>query len=321
MRFALMIEGQEGATWDERLALARTAERLGFESFVTSDHYLSPGGTPERGSFDAWTGVAALAAATQRIRLGTMVSPVTFRHPTVLAKTVTTVDVVSGGRAELGMGAGWWAAEHTTHGIPFPPTPDRFEMLKEQVEIVHGLFTHEVFSFEGRFYAVDECRFVPKPLQRPHPPIVLGGRVAGPRMSRLVARFADEFNTLGGTPAEVRDRLGRIRNAVDAAGRDQSRVTTSMMTWYYVGDDQASWRARVERARERDPDAGPRDAYLAHLERTCIVGTADRAIERLNEYAEAGVQRIVLNHEFADDLEMLEVVGERVLPELQGATN
>jgi F420-dependent oxidoreductase-like protein len=313
-----MIEGQEGANWSERLRLARTAEGLGFESFLTSDHYLSPGGTAERGSFDAWTGVAALAAATERIRLGTMVSPVTFRHPTVLAKAATTVDVVSGGRVELGMGAGWWTEEHTTHGIPFPPTSDRFEMLEEQVEIVHGLFTKEVFSFEGRFYAIEECRFVPKPVQKPHPPIVLGGRAAGPRMSRLVARFADEFNTLGGTPSEVHERLRRIRDAVDAVGRDQSTVSTSMMTWYYIGDDDAAWRARVERSRGGDPEAGPADEYLARLERTCILGTPDRVVERLAEYVEAGVQRIVLNHEFPDDLEMLQLVGERVLPQLAG---
>lgn len=316
MRFCLMVEGQEGLTWPGRLALAQAAERLGFETFFTSDHYLSVVSAGGRGSADAWTVTAALAARIDRIRLGTLVSPATFRHPTVLAKAAATIDHVSGGRVEIGMGAGWWAEEHTTHGFPFPPVSERFEMFEEQVEIVHGLLTQEVFSFEGRFYALEECRFEPKAVQQPHPPIVLGGRLAGPRMQRLVARFADEFNTVGGTPEEVRARFGRIRDGLDAAGRDQSTVTTSLMTWYFVGEDERSWKARVELARRRDPTAGSFDEYLADIERDCVVGTPDRAAERIAEYAEAGVQRIVLNHELFDDLDMLELLAEKVLPKV-----
>ncbi len=319
MRSSLMLEGQEGVTWPQWLAVAETAERLGFEALFTSDHYLSVQGVGGRGSNDAWTILAGLAARTERIRLGTMVSPATFRHPTVLAKVATTVDRISGGRVEIGMGAGWWQEEHRTHGFPFPPTAERFEVFEEQVEIVHGLLTQERFSFESPHYAIEECEFLHKPVQRPHPPIVLGGRTAGARMQRLVARFADEFNTVGGTPREVRERFARIRNGLDAAGRDQSQVTTSLMTWVFVGTTEAEWKARVERARRNDPAAGSSDAYLEDISRDCIIGTPGQAAERLREYAEAGVQRIVLNHELVDDHDMLELLAAQVFPMVEGA--
>lgn len=316
MRFALMLEGQEGVTWPQWLAVAQTAERIGFEALFTSDHYFSVQGVPGRGSNDAWTVLAGLAARTDRIRLGTMVSPVTFRHPTVLAKVATTVDLISAGRVEIGMGAGWWQEEHRTHGFPFPPAAERFEIFEEQVEIVHGLLTQERFSFESPHYAIEECEFLHKAVQRPHPPLVLGGRTAGARMQRLVARFADEFNTVGGTPQEVRERFGRIRDGLDAARREQSSVTTSLMTWVFVGKDEPEWKARVERARRNDPAAGPFEAYLEDLSRDCILGTPDQAVERLRAYADAGVQRIVLNHELVDDLDMLELLAAEVFPQV-----
>lgn len=319
MRFCLMLEGQEGVTWSQWVAVAEAAERLGFEALFSSDHYLSVQGARGRGSNDAWTILAGLAVRTERLRLGTMVSPATFRHPTVLAKIATTVDHISGGRVEIGMGAGWWEEEHRTHGFPFPPTAERFEIFEEQVEIVHGLLTQDRFSFESPHYAIEDCAFAHKPIQRPHPPIVLGGRTAGPRMQRLVARFADEFNTVGGTPSEVRERFGRIRDGLDAAGRDQAEVTTSFMTWFFVGTSEDEWRSRVERARQSDPTAGDAAAYLADIERDCIVGTPDRAAERLAEYATAGVQRIILNHELVDDLDELELVATQVVPRFRGA--
>lgn len=316
MRFALMLEGQEGVTWSRWLQVAQAAERLGFEALFTSDHYLSVQGAEGRGSNDAWTILAGLAARTDRIRLGTMVSPVTFRHPTVLAKVATTVDHISDGRVEIGIGAGWWEEEHRTHGFPFPPTTERFEDFEEQVEIVHGLLTQDRFSFESPRYAIEGCEFLHKPVQRPHPPIVLGGRRVGSRMQRLVARFADEFNTVGGTPEEVRARFGRIREGLEAGGRDPASVTTSMMTWVFVGGDEAEWRDRVERARRNDPSAGSRETYLADVTRDCIVGTPDEAIDRLGQYADAGVQRMVLNHELVDDIDMVELLAGDVLPAL-----
>lgn len=312
-----MLEGQEGVTWSRWLAVAEACERLGFEGLFTSDHYLSVMGARDRGSNDAWTILAALAARTERIRLGTLVSPVTFRHPTVLAKVATTVDRISDGRVDLGIGAGWWQDEHRTHGFPFPPVDERMQMLEEQLEIVHGLLTQDEFSFDGRHYHLRDCAFAFKPVQRPHPPIILGGK-GGPRIARLVARWADEFNTTGGTPDEVRERFERVRSKVDAEGRDQSSLTTSLMTWVYVGADEDELGARVELGRRHDPRAGPFDDYLADISRDCIVGTPERAAERLSEYAAAGVQRIMLNHELFDDLEMVDLLAEDVLPRVEG---
>jgi alkanesulfonate monooxygenase SsuD/methylene tetrahydromethanopterin reductase-like flavin-dependent oxidoreductase (luciferase family) len=242
-----------------------------------------------------------------------MVSPVTFRLPAVLAKAATTVDHVSGGRVDLGIGAGWWDEEHRSHGIPFPPTPERFEMLEEQLEIIHGLFSEEVFSFEGRYYAFEECRFVPKPVQRPHPPIVIGGK-GGPRIARLVARWGDEFNRVGGTPAEVQASFERVRDAADGAGRSSGSVTMSFMTWFTIGRTDDEWRARVERVRRMDPSAGSFDEYLEDISEDCIVGTVDQAIETMNAYADAGVERFVLNDELFDDLEHIELLASEVLP-------
>jgi F420-dependent oxidoreductase-like protein len=313
--YSLMLEGQEGVTWPQWLAIARTCERLGFDALLTSDHYLSVVTTEDPGSNDAWTLLGALAASTERLRLGTMVSPVTFRLPAVLAKAATTVDRVSGGRVELGMGAGWWDQEHRTHGIPFPATPERFEMLEEQLEIVHGLWSEDVFSFEGRYYALEECRFLPKPLQRPHPPIVLGGK-GGPRLARLVARWADGFNRVGGTPDELRASFERVSDAVDRADRDVASVTMSFMTWVFVGRTDAEWRDRADRARRMDPTAGSLEEYVDDISRDCIVGTVDQAIERMNEYAAAGAQRFVLNHELFDDLDQIELLAEEIIPKV-----
>jgi F420-dependent oxidoreductase-like protein len=316
LRFSLMLEGQEGVTWAQWLAIAETCERLGYEGLVTSDHYLSVV-EPDPGSNDAWTLLGALAARTERLRLGTMVSPVTFRLPVVLAKAATTVDHVSGGRVDLGVGAGWWDREHRSHGIPFPPTAERFDRLEEELEILHGLWTEEEFSFEGRYFTLDACRFVPKPVQRPHPPIVLGGK-GGPRAARLVARWADEFNRVGGTPEEVRAAFERIRGAVVAAGRDPEGVTTSFMTWVFVGRTEDEWRDRARAAWSADPTAGPFDDYLADLERDCIVGPVDRAVERMRAYAEAGVRRFVLNHGLFDDLDQIELLATEIIPRVDG---
>jgi F420-dependent oxidoreductase-like protein len=234
VRFCLMIEGQQGVTWNHWLALAESAERLGFEALFRSDHYFSSKGVGGRGSTDAWALLAALAAKTERIRLGTLVSPVTFRLPAVLAKSAATVDEVSGGRVEIGMGAGWWTEEHTQFGIPFPPTRERFEMLEEQLEIVHRLLAEDRFSFDGKHYSLADAECYPKPVQRPRPPIVIGGKKVGPWMQRLIGAWADEFNTVGGSPDEVRERFGRARDGVAAAGREPDTLVTSMMTWCFV---------------------------------------------------------------------------------------
>lgn len=317
MRFTLMLEGQEGVTWSRWLAIAETCERLGFEGLVTSDHYLSVVDVPEPGSNDAWTLLGALAARTERLRLGTMVSPVTFRLPVVLAKAATTVDRISNGRVELGMGAGWWEEEHRTHGIPFPPAPERLEMLEEQLEIVHGVWSMPDFTFRGRHYTVERSRFLPRPVQEPHPPIVIGGK-GGPRIARLVARWGDEFNRVGGSPEQVREAFERVIDAGDRAGRGRGDITTSLMTWVFVGRSDQEWRRRLETARRMDPSAGPFDEYLADVSKDCFVGTIENVVDRMNAYVEAGVERFVLNHEVFEDLDHIELLATEVLPKVGG---
>jgi F420-dependent oxidoreductase-like protein len=308
-----MIEGQQGVTWTDWQALADACERLPLEGLFRSDHYFSAPGVSGRGSTDAWTLLAGLAARTRTLRLGTLVSPVTFRDPALLAKAAATVDEISGGRAEIGMGAGWWTEEHTQHGFPFPDTLERFARLEEQVAIVHGLLTEEQFSFEGRFYTLRDCEFLPKTVQRPRPPLILGGRTVGPTMRRLIGRYADEFNTVGGTPDEVRARFDRARAGCEAEGRDPDALVTSLMTWFFVAPTQDAYVAKLRRAHGLDPSAGSFDDYRREIEADCIVGTPDQAVDRLQTYAEAGVQRIFLNLDLYDDLEMLDLVATDVL--------
>jgi F420-dependent oxidoreductase-like protein len=314
VRFCLMIEGQEGVTWDQWLSLALACEEHGFEALFTSDHYYSVMGIRDRGSSDAWTVLAALAARTERVRLGTLVSPVTFRHPTVLAKAATTVDHISGGRVELGMGAGWWTEEHETHGFPFPPTGERMEMLEEQLEIVHGLFKEPTFSFEGRHYALRDCPFAPKPVQEPHLPVIVGGK-GGPRIARLAATWADEYNTYFSVPGEVRERYVQVREAVDAEGRDQDTFTTSLMVGVVVGGNHAELMRRVERLMEiQGPQGASPEDHLAYLDgRGFVTGTPEQALERLGAFEEAGVQRIMLQDLLVEDLDMVALLGSEVL--------
>jgi F420-dependent oxidoreductase-like protein len=309
-----MIEGQQGVTWRDWCDLADLAERTGFEGLFRSDHYFSALGVSGVGATDAWTILAALAARTKRLRLGTLVSPVTFRLPGVLAREVLTVDHISGGRVEIGMGAGWWEEEHTRFGIPFHDVHTRWEMLEEQVPIVHGLLTEDSYSFQGKHYQLEGADQLPKPVQRPRPPLILGGTTVGSRMQALIGRYADEFNTVGGTPEEVRGRFARARSAVEAAGRDPSALVTSLMTWFFVGRTEEEYLDALRRAHGLDPSAGPFEAYRADIEHDCIVGTPEQAIERLRAYAEVGVQRIFLNHELYDDAAMVELVASDVLP-------
>lgn len=317
MRACVMIEGQQGVSWPAWLRLAEACERLGFEGLFRSDHYYSGEGVGGRGSTDAWTLLAGLAAVTERLRLGTLVSPVTFREPALLTKAAVTVDEISGGRAEVGMGAGWWEEEHTGHGFAFHDVDGRWERLEEQVAVVHGLLTQERFSYEGRHYTLRDVEFLPKSVQVPHLPLILGGKRVGSRMQALIGRYADEFNTVGGTPEEVAERFERARRGCRDAGRDPDTLVTSMMTWFFVAPTEDAYLEKLERARSLDPTAGPFDAYRRDIERDCIVGTPERAAARLREYRDAGVRRIYLNHELYDDLDMLELVAGEVLPRLE----
>jgi alkanesulfonate monooxygenase SsuD/methylene tetrahydromethanopterin reductase-like flavin-dependent oxidoreductase (luciferase family) len=301
-------------TWAQWCALADGAERLGFEGLFRSDHYFSARGVSGVGATDAWTVLGALAERTTTLRLGTLVSPVTFRPPAVLAKAALSVDLISGGRVEVGMGAGWWQEEHTQFGLPFHDVQTRWQLLEEQVPIVDGLMRDETFSFQGKHYRLDAADPRPSAVQRPRPPLILGGTTVGPRMQALIGRYADEFNTVGGTPAQVSARFGRALDAVERAGRERSSLTTSLMTWMFVGRTEAEYLDRLRRAHAIDDTAGPFDKYRADIEADCIVGTPERAIERLREYGAVGVERIFLNHELYDDLEMLALVSSEILP-------
>jgi F420-dependent oxidoreductase-like protein len=256
MRMCLMIEGQEGVTWDQWRALAETAEEAGFEALFRSDHYESLGGGPNTGSLDAWGTISALAALTTRIKLGTLVSPGTFRHPSVLARMATTADHVSGGRIELGMGAGWHEGEHRSFGFPYETVKDRFDRHAEQVEIVHRSWESEPFDFQGRYYALERCDARPKPLQQPHPNLILGGS-AGPRGAALAARWADEYNTVYPTDDEAKERGERLAAACEKAGRE-------MITFSAMVPLEGSSSEIVERLRGLEA-AGVERVMLQHL--------------------------------------------------------
>ena len=198
MKVCLMIEGQEGVTWEDWMRLARLAEDHGFEGLFRSDHYTAII-RPDADAHDAWAILAGLAAVTNRIRLGTMVSPATFRHPSVLARMAVTVDHISGGRVEVGMGSGWYEREHLAHGFPFLDGKQRFELFAEQVEVVVRSWDGERFDHDGPAYTLRGQLALPRPLQRPHPPLVLGGSVK-PRFAALAARYATEVNTRSARP-------------------------------------------------------------------------------------------------------------------------
>ncbi len=308
MRLALMIEGQEGVTWDDWQALAATGTRLGYDALFRSDHYLSVDGVRERSALDAWGTLCALAATTQTIRLGTLVSPATFRHPSVLAKLAVTADHVSGGRIELGIGTGWNEPEHRAYGIPFPPLKVRMDRLAEQIEIVRRSWEEGPFSFSGEHWTVEDLDALPKPVQRP-PPLIMGGS-AGPRSAALAARWADEYNVLHVDPQTAARSRDNLRAACEAIGRDPATLRLSMMSGFVIGADEADLRARAERLAERQ--GSPVD--LDELAASWIVGTPDRVIERLGEYADAGVGRVMLQHHLFREDEALEIISSDVMP-------
>ena len=315
MRVCLMIEGQEGVTWEQWLALAKACEQGGFEALFRSDHYVSFGHPNEWGALDAWATLSALAASTERIRLGTLVSPVTFRHPSELAKAVVTADHASGGRVELGMGAGWFEVEHRAYGFPFPPDRERYSMLEEQIEIVHRLLDHDPapVTFEGTYYRLEACPGLPKPIQDPHPPIILGGE-AGPRAARLAALWADEYNMNGVAPDDVRRGRDRLSAACERAGRDPSTLSLSLMTTTLMASDVKDLEGRAARLLARRGDTSDPASYLAGLGPKRIIGTPDRVIEQLAAFAQAGVQRVMLQHLVHEDLEAVALIGERIIP-------
>jgi len=302
-----MTEPQEGATYDELLRVAQESERLGFEAFFRSDHYQRIGpGDPGPGSTDAWVTLAGLARETSRIRLGTMVSSATFRLPGPLAIAVATVDAMSGGRAELGLGSGWYETEHRSYGIPFPPVGERFDRLEEQLAVITGLWSTpagERFSFAGRHVTLEDSPALPKPLQRPHPPVVIGGK--GPRRTpALAARYAAEYNVPFETPEVVAGCFARGRAACEAAGRDPATLLLSVAQTLAVGEDEAAVRRRAAVLR-----ASPDD-----LRRGGLGGTVAEVVDKLGRLAELGASRAYLQLMDLADLDQLRLVSAEVAP-------
>lgn len=309
MRLRIFTEPQQGASYGTLRRVAKAAEDLGFDAFFRSDHYLKMGGVSgEPGPSDAWTTLAGLAVETSRIRLGTLVTSATFRYPGPLAVAVAGVDEMSGGRVELGIGAGWYGAEHAAYGIPFPSARERFDRLDEQLAVITGLWTAppgHMFSYQGSHYQVADSPALPKPVQRPHPPVIVGGH--GPRRTpALAARYADEFNIAFSNVDEVAAQFGRVAAACAEAGRDPGSLVYSAAQVVCCGKDEATVARRA--------DAIGRD--VAELRANGLAGSPAEIADKLGTFAEAGAQRLYLQVLDLDDLDHLSDIASDVLPQV-----
>lgn len=304
MELRIFTEPQQGASYDDLLAVAQATEAHGFDAFFRSDHYLHMGGTGRPGPTDAWLTLAALARETSRIKLGTLVTAATFRLPGPLAISVAQADQMSGGRIELGLGAGWYDDEHRAYGIPFPPTKERFERLEEQLAIVTGLWDTPdgaTFSYGGRHYTVTDSPALPKPARRP--PIIIGG--FGPRTTpRLAATYADEFNLPFAQLSDYVAQQERVTAACEAIGRDPGTVIRSAALVVCCGRDEAEVVRRAGRiGREVD-----------ELRHNGAAGTPDEVLATIGRYADAGATRIYLQVLDLADLDHLALLGTEVRP-------
>jgi len=308
MELCIFTEPQQGATYDDLVRVARATEELGYDAFFRSDHYLAMDveGTP--GPSDAWITLAGLARDTSRVRLGTLVTSATFRLPGPLAIAVATVDRMSSGRVELGLGAGWFEAEHTAYGIAFPGVGERFDRLEEQLAVITGLWNTpvgETFDFDGKHYQVRDSPALPKPAQSPHPPVIVGG-TGKRRTPALAARYADEYNAPFTPAGDVPALFGRVRTACTAAGRDPSSIRLSAANVLCCGRDDAEVRRRA------DAIGQPVDT----LRRDQLAGTPAELVERLGALAEAGASRVYLQTLDLHNRDHLELVAAEVLAKL-----
>ena len=306
MRVCLMIEGQESVSWEDWLGLAKACEESPIDALFRSDHYLSVMGRDDRGSLDAWATIAGLAAVTTELRLGTLVSPATFRHPSVLAKNVVTADHISGGgRIELGMGTGWLEDEHRAYGFPFPPMGERFELLEEQIEIVRRQWDEGPLDFNGQHYSLSG-NALPKPLSMPN--LLVGGR-AKPRSLRLAARWADEYNLVMMTAEECAEAVPKVRDAWRRAERPEPVI--SLMTSCIIGSDEVDLLERAHATAEvRGDDATDPEAYLEAERPNSLVGTVAQIRERLAELEGIGVERVMLQYLTHGDLDGVGYIAE-----------
>jgi F420-dependent oxidoreductase-like protein len=316
VRFALMTEPQMGLTYAEQVAVVRRAEAAGFETFFRSDHYESFPGESDQPTTDAWAVLAGLARDTSRIGLGALVSPVTFRTPGNFAKLAVTVDEMSGGRIEVGLGAGWHEAEHRRHGFPFPEIGERADMLEETLEILRGLWEGpDGWSFHGEHFSIDDSFFRPKPASLPgregRPIRILTGGQGSPRAYRIAARHADEFNLSSTSPDVATAKYAKLDDACRAIGRDPSTLAHSAMVGLLIGrtDAEVKERERKLLAAFGDLEADPQE-WLDVRRPRWIYGTPDKARATLQRFAEAGVQRLMLQDFLARDLEMIDLASE-----------
>jgi alkanesulfonate monooxygenase len=311
MLVRIFTEPQQGATYEQQLLVARTAEELGFDAFFRSDHYLRMGGgDPGPGPTDAWTTLAGLARETSTIRLGTLVSSATFRLPGPLAVSVAEVDAMSGGRVELGLGAGWFDDEHRAYGIPFPPLGERFDRLEEQLAVITGLWSTpvgETFSYPGSHYPVVDSPALPKPVQDPHPPVIIGG--AGPkRTPALAARYATEYNLPFPAPDAYGAAVERVRAACVAIDRDPASLRCSVALVVCCGETEADVARRAERI-GRAPD---------ELRANGAAGTPAEVVEKIRGYEASGAETVYLQVLDLDDLDHIGLLGGEVLWGLTG---
>lgn len=306
--FRVFVEPQQGATYSDQLAVARAAEAAGYSAFFRSDHYLAMSGDGLPGPTDSWVTLAGIARETSSIRLGTMVTSATFRYPGPLAISVAQVDEMSGGRVELGLGSGWFEAEHQAYAIPFPPLGERFDRLTEQLQIITGLWTTpagEKFDFTGKHYSIVESPALPKPAQSPHPPIIIGGGGAK-RTPALAAQFAAEFNIPFVPLDALKAQYDRVAAAVESAGRPPESLTYSAAFVVCAGRDDAEI-ARRAAAINREVDELRSNSP--------VVGTPAEIADKLGPFVEAGVQRVYLQVLDMSDLDHVEFFAGEVVPQ------
>ncbi len=313
MRVTVFTEPHRGASYDDQLRFARLAEDGGFEGFFRADHYQAMGDEPALpGPTDAWLTLAALARETSRIRLGTLVTSATFRLPGPLAVMVSQVDQMSGGRVELGIGAGWYAREHISYGIPFPSVTERFDRFAEQLEVISGLWatrSGESFSYAGKHYQLTDAPALPKPVQTPGPPIIVGGR--GPRRTpELAARYADEFNVPFTSLEQTADAYERARQASERIGRADSGRAPLVLS---AGIVVAVGRTDAEAARR----AAPLHVKSALPPEDAVIGSPQQLVDRIGEFAAIGTERVHLRLIDLTDLDHLELIASEVLPRLE----